>query len=156
MNALFELIGERMSGRDYDKLMSLDPHVFDNCKVERKQVTRDPDPSRDIVKVFPSVETIVAKDFAKSIKFAKVYYHSYYDEEDEGPMATLRSTRTAEDELKFLKDLESINYDSGYGSQELFGIIMFKDGTWLRRHEYDGSEYWEKIIIPQESDYFNL
>lgn len=35
------------------------------------------------------------------------------------------------------------HYDNGYGAQELFGYIVFTDGTWLERHEYDGSEWWE-------------
>ena len=34
-------------------------------------------------------------------------------------------------------------YDSGYGGQELFGYIWYKDGTWSERGEYDGSEWWE-------------
>lgn len=34
-------------------------------------------------------------------------------------------------------------YDNGYGYQELFGFIWYKDGTWSERGEYDGSEYWE-------------
>ena len=36
-----------------------------------------------------------------------------------------------------------IEYNSGFGGQELFGIIKFKDGTWATRGEYDGSEWWE-------------
>lgn len=34
------------------------------------------------------------------------------------------------------------NYDSGYGSQELFGYIWYVDGSWSERLEYDGSESW--------------
>lgn len=39
--------------------------------------------------------------------------------------------------------LKELYYDSGYGIQEVFGYIIFKDNTWLERHEYDGSEWWE-------------
>jgi hypothetical protein len=47
--------------------------------------------------------------------------------------------------------LHSINfdYDSGYGSQELFGTIWFEDGTWAERREYDGSEWWEHRYCPE-------
>lgn len=47
----------------------------------------------------------------------------------------------------FLKKLD-FEYDAGYGGQELFGIIWFKDGTWSTRGEYDGSEWWEHHKCP--------
>jgi hypothetical protein len=47
--------------------------------------------------------------------------------------------------------LEQLNfgYDSGYGSQELFGIVWFEDGSWAERDEYDGSEWWQRYSCPQ-------
>jgi len=39
-------------------------------------------------------------------------------------------------------------YDDGFGGQELDGTIVFKDGTWLERGEYDGSEWWEYKCKP--------
>lgn len=53
-------------------------------------------------------------------------------------------------ELDYLNFLSSINfmYDSGYGSQELFGTIWYKDGTWSSRGEYDGSEWWVHNQVP--------
>lgn len=46
--------------------------------------------------------------------------------------------------------LEAINYqyDSGYGLQEVYGTIWYKDGTWSERGEYDGSEWWEHKSCP--------
>lgn len=41
-----------------------------------------------------------------------------------------------------IPDLD-VEYDSGYGSQNLFGLVLFKDNTWLERFEYDGSEAWD-------------
>jgi hypothetical protein len=41
------------------------------------------------------------------------------------------------------------NYDSGYGRQELFGIIWYTDGTWSDRGEYDGSEWWQHHECPE-------
>ena len=35
-----------------------------------------------------------------------------------------------------------INYDDGYGGQELFGYVVFKNNSWLERYEYDGAESW--------------
>lgn len=48
--------------------------------------------------------------------------------------------------LEFLK---KIDYDSGYGSQRLFGFVCFKDKTWLEREEYDGSECWSYKQYPK-------
>lgn len=53
---------------------------------------------------------------------------------------------TAFDDLDF-------DYDSGYGIQELFGVVYCKDSddnpTWLTRGEYDGSEWWIVNTIPR-------
>lgn len=40
----------------------------------------------------------------------------------------------------------NFTYNSGYGGQELYGQILFKDGTVAIRGEYDGSEWWEHIV----------
>ena len=44
----------------------------------------------------------------------------------------------------------NIDYDSGYGGQELFGYIWYKDGTWSDRGEYDGSEWWQHQERPSK------
>ena len=46
--------------------------------------------------------------------------------------------------------LENINYDSGYGSSEIAMdlVVVFTDGSWLHRHEYDGAEGWEYNKTP--------
>ena len=49
---------------------------------------------------------------------------------------------------EFLNKLD-FEYDSGYGSQELFGIIWYEDGTWSDRGEYDGSEWYEYHMCPE-------
>ena len=52
-------------------------------------------------------------------------------------------------EEEYNEFLESINvtYDSGYGTQECFGVILFKD-SYSDRYEYDGSEYWDNHKMP--------
>lgn len=53
---------------------------------------------------------------------------------------------TALDDLDF-------DYDSGYGIQELFGVVYCKDSkdnpVWLTRGSYDGSEWWNINTIPE-------
>ena len=54
----------------------------------------------------------------------------------------------------FLK-LIDIEYDDGYGSQKLVGIIICENGVWFERAEYDGSEWWEKHEYPLLENYFD-
>jgi hypothetical protein len=55
---------------------------------------------------------------------------------------------TKEEYNQFLDDID-FEYDSGYGSQHLYGTIWFCDGTWCSRGEYDGSEWWEYNECPE-------
>ena len=45
-------------------------------------------------------------------------------------------------------DQLDFTYDSGYGTQKLFGVVFFNNNTWLERGEYDGSEWWDYITTP--------
>lgn len=49
-------------------------------------------------------------------------------------------------------ELESLDfeYDNGYGTQNLFGVVLFSDNTWLDRYEYDGSEGWDYLYPPDK------
>ena len=46
----------------------------------------------------------------------------------------------------------SIDYDAGYGAQEIARdlVVVFKDGDWLIRDEYDGAESWELQSLPKK------
>jgi hypothetical protein len=52
----------------------------------------------------------------------------------------------------FLRSLD-FEYDGGYGIQEIFGTIWYKDGTWSERGEYDGSEWWAYKSVPVIPEY---
>ena len=45
---------------------------------------------------------------------------------------------------------EATNYDNGYGGHEiaLDLVVVFRDGSWLERGEYDGSEWWAFAATP--------
>lgn len=80
-----------------------------------------------------------------------------YDDEVETTdvSVTLGLGYTKADYDLFIKMLD-VEYDDGYGGQELFGTIWLKDGTWMDRGEYDGSEWWEHQTcpkIPEELEY---
>ena len=55
-------------------------------------------------------------------------------------------------------DLDNIDvvYDNGFGSQHLFGYVLFSDNTWLSRGEYDGSEWWDYNYPPTVEEILNF
>ena len=64
---------------------------------------------------------------------------------------TLQSWRDIIKSIKGLtSDLEQLDftYDDGFGRQELFGLVLFNDNTWLSRGEYEGSEWWNYNKCP--------
>lgn len=50
--------------------------------------------------------------------------------------------------LEEILPLLCFDYNSGYGTQYLFGTIWFADGSWADRYEYDGSECWDHHTLP--------
>lgn len=48
----------------------------------------------------------------------------------------------------FAEAARTIDYNNGYGRQEIEESleILFKDGSWMQRWEYDGSEGWEYVV----------
>jgi hypothetical protein len=53
------------------------------------------------------------------------------------------------DEYDQFLDRINFDYDSGYGGQEVYGVIWYTDGTWSERYEYDGSEHWVHKECPE-------
>jgi hypothetical protein len=52
--------------------------------------------------------------------------------------------------------LADFDYDAGYGSQNVATdlIVVFKDGSFMRRYEYGGSEEWDYFTpfkMPEET-----
>lgn len=60
----------------------------------------------------------------------------------------LKENYTQDDLNVFLNSLKEINYNSGYGGQNLFGTVWLTNNHWLERGEYDGSEWWEYRECP--------
>ena len=55
----------------------------------------------------------------------------------------------SDSELSSFLSLLNFKYDEGYGGQELYGHIWYKNGTWSERDEYDGSEWWNYCSVPE-------
>lgn len=98
---------------------------------------------------------IHAGELGKTILAAQVtikpnLHISEYDEEADAILyPNLDLPKEARDfaRQEFLEAI-NVNYDNGYGGQELFGTVWFTDGTWSTRGEYDGSEWWEHHSCP--------
>jgi len=86
----------------------------------------------------------------RMIRCALITSAPYWHEEGDPSYvkAVLKEGYGKEDIDSFLSVLNGVNYDSSYGSQELFGTVWFEDGTWMERGEYDGSEWWEIRKMP--------
>jgi hypothetical protein len=58
--------------------------------------------------------------------------------------------------MTFWKWLKTTNYNSGFGRPEIASdlIIVFKDGGFLQRVEYDGSERWDFYPRPIKPNLF--
>jgi hypothetical protein len=52
------------------------------------------------------------------------------------------------DSERFLDELD-FEYENGFGSQHVFGIIWYVDGTWSERRECNGLEWWEYRSCPK-------
>ena len=53
----------------------------------------------------------------------------------------LKEKYTPSEYENFLNSID-FEYDDGFGRQEIKGCILYEDGTWSDRYEYDGSEWW--------------
>ena len=88
----------------------------------------------------------VVKKLNVEIKCARVHFGSWSDEE-----INYIDLKIGFSEIEFNAFLRLIDreYDNGFGGQRLFGNVWFTDGTWLDRGEYDGSEWWEYLKLPE-------
>lgn len=60
----------------------------------------------------------------------------------------LKKGYSQEDYERFINSL-NFDYDAGFGGQNLFGTVWLEDGSWLARGEYDGSEWWNHLKLPE-------
>lgn len=154
-NAYFELFGttETVSEDDIKAIATIESlESADVVEITEQLKERFGENYRGIrgkrtFKVTPHINSAPVREWIDNVAWG--YVHCDKD-------AVLPSNRTIEDEVKFLETLQSINYYSGYGIQELYGTIVFKDNSWLERGEYDGSEWWQRCQTPKEPDWSQI
>jgi hypothetical protein len=83
----------------------------------------------------------------KEVLCASISYQDCWTQQRPMSDNILKVEYTKEQYDEFIDSLD-FEYDAGFGGQELFGTIWYKDGTWSDRGEYDGSEWWQFHICP--------
>ena len=79
------------------------------------------------------------------------------DDSDNRPWPFRRPVvATAQPTAEELHEKLDFIYHSSYGGQELFGCVWLKDGSWMTRGEYDGSEWWEHNKRPKHPNFKKL
>ncbi len=54
---------------------------------------------------------------------------------------------TKEEYENFLNELD-FEYDNSWGHWYIDGTVWLKNGRWIERREYDGSEWWKLVQAP--------
>lgn len=98
-----------------------------------------------------AAKAVGLENINKEILWAAIQYYPF--DANGGWDINLKSDRTESEFNSFIEIMKTIDYDDGYGTQEVEGYIVFKDGTWLSRGEYDGSEWWVFNSIPKEPNW---
>ena len=109
-------------------------------------------------------QTNAKEEFLKVTKYctvvcAEISIGSLYigdlNNEIESPIVAKLPVGFTQEQLdKFLNTID-VNYDNGYGGQELFGMIWCENGIWFDRGEYDGSEWWNGNRYPEIPEYLS-
>lgn len=68
---------------------------------------------------------------------------------DDGCTGVALSPDHSDEQCREFLNALAFDYNNGYGLQVVYGTIMLKNGAWLEREEYDGSEWWEYRSVPQ-------
>ena len=85
----------------------------------------------------------------KQVMCAEIIYSPYFVRDSKEYY--LKVGFTVNEYFEFLESLD-FEYDNGFGTQEIYGNIWYKDGTWSTREDYDGSEWWEYRLVPKIPD----
>jgi hypothetical protein len=93
-------------------------------------------------------EEFLSEIYGHELLCAEIRYNSFNVKKT----ALLPVGFTVVDAVCFLKELD-FEYDNGWGSQYVFGIIWYADGTWSERGALNGLEWWvykSSPKIPEE------
>lgn len=92
-------------------------------------------------------EFMKAVNYPSKIKCVSILYENQGRGWGETRKVVLKLNNVQDEYKEFLNLLE-FTYRGGFSGQELYGIVMFENGSWLSRVEYDGSLHWKHNISP--------
>lgn len=116
-----------------------------------KNLRNETFPKMSVQEIFDKVEWL----YLRSENISHFRNEGIIEPENKDFEVILKPGYTIE-ELEDVLNTIDVLYYSGYGSQEIFGVVIFKDDSWLERGEYDGSEWWSHKTKPQFSAYQKL
>lgn len=93
-------------------------------------------------------DELIAHIDGRPVKCIHLHGREYNYDEKKAPSMFLPVGHTQEQFDQFVAVLD-VEYDNGYGGQNLYGHIWYVDGTWSERGEYDGSEWWDYKTAPE-------
>ena len=79
----------------------------------------------------------------RNVEYVEIIYGDHWEDQE------LQKPREIRGTLEEVVPHLNFDYDNGYGSQYLNGVIWYADGTWSEREEYDGSEWWTHRFRPE-------
>jgi hypothetical protein len=82
------------------------------------------------------------------VTWAEVFIEPSYQHTERKPIVAFLPKNYSDDQWNFFLNHIDVQYDSGYGTMYLWGRIMYDNGTWSDRGEYDGSEWWQLHELP--------
>lgn len=84
---------------------------------------------------------------AEDVAAATITFMRYPAQKPRPKTFVLGTTHTAEQAGWFWAFLHR-DYHAGYGPQQMFGTIWFKNGAWAERTAKDSAEWWEYRVRP--------
>lgn len=88
-----------------------------------------------------ALEEIIKHIGEKEVENIHIFYIS-------GIFTDGEKTNEFKGSLDQVSKMLNFDYDDGYGTQELYGVIWYANGTWSERYEYGGSEWWVHMERP--------
>jgi hypothetical protein len=65
-----------------------------------------------------------------------------------GETVLFPSRAGSKEEWDLFLSVLNYDYDNGWGGEDTEGAVMFSDGSWAEREEYDGSSRWVLRVKP--------
>jgi hypothetical protein len=102
---------------------------------------------QEFLDIIEDIEVLCAVIDVKGDQFDKPYLQNYTMPVVKSKHLILPINFSKEEYENFLNEL-NFKYDNSWGHWYMNGTIWLKNGRWIERLEYDGSEWWKLVQAP--------